>query len=79
MGYGTGPAMADVQDPSGSIVVADGAGLECWNDTHYDFGTAPVVVGRHNEGFTAVYGDGHVKWRKFGNTKPGEWTIQSGD
>jgi len=79
LGYGTGPAMAEVQDPAGSILVADGSGLECWNDTHYDFGSAPVVQSRHNDGFNAIYGDGHSKWRKARSTVPGEWSIQSGD
>jgi len=80
--FGTGPAMADVQDAAGSILIADGLGpngLECWSDIHFDYGTNPQVAGRHNEGFNAIYGDGHVKWRKFKSTKPGEWTIQSGD
>jgi hypothetical protein len=26
-----------------------------------------------------MYGDGRVKWRKWGTTKPGGWTIQEDD
>ena len=31
---------------------------------------------RHFEGFNALYGDGHVKFRKWGSTKASEWSIQ---
>jgi prepilin-type N-terminal cleavage/methylation domain-containing protein len=34
------------------------------------------VSNRHIEGFNAIYGDGHVKWRKYGTTRPEEWTVQ---
>lgn len=34
------------------------------------------VSNRHMEGFNAIYGDGHVKWRKYGTTRPQEWTVQ---
>lgn len=34
---------------------------------------------RHLEGFNALFGDGHVKFRKWGTTKPGEWSIQAND
>ncbi len=34
---------------------------------------------RHLDGFNALYGDGHVKWRQWGSTKIGEWSIQAGD
>lgn len=34
---------------------------------------------RHFAGFNALFGDGHVKWRKWGTTKPGEWSIQADD
>lgn len=35
------------------------------------------VSARHLEGFNALYGDGHVKWRKWGSTQPNEWSIQN--
>lgn len=34
---------------------------------------------RHFQGFNALYGDGHVKWRRYGSTKVGEWSIQAND
>jgi prepilin-type N-terminal cleavage/methylation domain-containing protein/prepilin-type processing-associated H-X9-DG protein len=34
------------------------------------------VPERHLEGFNVLWGDGHVKWRKFGSTTPQEWSIQ---
>jgi prepilin-type N-terminal cleavage/methylation domain-containing protein/prepilin-type processing-associated H-X9-DG protein len=35
------------------------------------------TASRHFEGFNALYGDGHVKWRKWGTTTADEWTVQS--
>lgn len=35
------------------------------------------VASRHFDGFNALYGDGHVKFRKWGSTKASEWSIQS--
>jgi prepilin-type N-terminal cleavage/methylation domain-containing protein/prepilin-type processing-associated H-X9-DG protein len=35
------------------------------------------VASRHFDGFNALYGDGHVKFRKWGSTTANEWTIQS--
>ncbi len=37
------------------------------------------VAARHFDGFNALYGDGHVKFRKWGSTSAGNWTIQSND
>jgi prepilin-type N-terminal cleavage/methylation domain-containing protein/prepilin-type processing-associated H-X9-DG protein len=34
---------------------------------------------RHFQGFNALYGDGHVKWRRYGSTKAGEWSVQPND
>jgi prepilin-type N-terminal cleavage/methylation domain-containing protein/prepilin-type processing-associated H-X9-DG protein len=39
--------------------------------------TASKVAGRHFSGFNALWGDGHVKWMKWGTTTPDMWTIQS--
>ena len=38
---------------------------------------ASKVASRHFDGFNALYGDGHVKWRKWGSTKGEDWTIQA--
>jgi prepilin-type N-terminal cleavage/methylation domain-containing protein/prepilin-type processing-associated H-X9-DG protein len=35
------------------------------------------VAARHFDGFNALYGDGHVKFRKWGSTTANEWSIQS--
>jgi prepilin-type processing-associated H-X9-DG protein len=35
------------------------------------------TAARHFDGFNALYGDGHVKWRKWGTTTADEWSIQS--
>ena len=34
------------------------------------------VANRHLEGFNALFGDGHVKFRRWGTTRPREWTVQ---
>ena len=38
--------------------------------------TASKIAFRHNKGFVALYGDGHAKWRRFGASKPCEWSVQ---
>ena len=43
---------------------------------HFNNSTASKVAPRHFEGFNALYGDGHVKFRKWGSTKPADWSIQ---
>ncbi len=39
--------------------------------------TTSKVANRHSEGFNALYGDGHVKWVKYGSTKASHWSIQA--
>jgi prepilin-type N-terminal cleavage/methylation domain-containing protein/prepilin-type processing-associated H-X9-DG protein len=39
--------------------------------------TASKVASRHFDGFNALYGDGHVKFRRWGSTRPSEWTVQA--
>ncbi|MFY9484609.1 MAG: DUF1559 domain-containing protein [Patescibacteria group bacterium] len=39
--------------------------------------TASKVANRHSEGFNAMYGDGHVKYIKYGTTKAANWSVQS--
>lgn len=39
--------------------------------------TASKVAGRHFDGFNALYGDGHVKFNRWGTTTPQMWSIQS--
>jgi prepilin-type N-terminal cleavage/methylation domain-containing protein/prepilin-type processing-associated H-X9-DG protein len=44
---------------------------------HLDTPTSSKVSGRHFDGFNVLFGDGHVKFRKYGSTTANEWTIQS--
>jgi prepilin-type N-terminal cleavage/methylation domain-containing protein/prepilin-type processing-associated H-X9-DG protein len=43
---------------------------------HYNTATASKVNNPHFNGFNALYGDGHAKWRKYGSTLANEWSIQ---
>jgi prepilin-type processing-associated H-X9-DG protein len=43
----------------------------------YGINAHTKVVGRHLDGFNILWGDGHVKWRNYGTTKPQEWSIQA--
>jgi prepilin-type N-terminal cleavage/methylation domain-containing protein/prepilin-type processing-associated H-X9-DG protein len=43
---------------------------------HFSNNTASKVAYRHNNGFIALYGDGHAKWLKWGSTKARDWSIQ---
>jgi len=84
-------AESQVEDPSGTIHIMDawttqpdqgnsirGIQQEIRTD-HYSNATASKVAYRHNNGFLALYGDGHARWIKWGSTKPGDWSIQAGD
>ncbi len=52
-------------------------GIQAENRTdHFKTDTASKVAYRHGGGFEALFGDGHAKYRKWGSTKPCEWTIQ---
>lgn len=31
---------------------------------------------RHNGGYVLLYGDGHAGWKKFGSSKPCDWSVQ---
>jgi len=44
---------------------------------HFSNSTASKVAFRHMGGFVASYGDGHVKWIKWGSSKPKDWSVQS--
>lgn len=50
-----------------------------WGTDHFPNAESSKVAYRHFDGFNAMYGDGHVKWRKYGTTTAGEWSIQAGD
>jgi len=38
--------------------------------------TFSKVANRHSEGFNALYGDGHVKFVKYGVTRAQDWSVQ---
>ena len=81
-------AASDVEDPTGTIFIFDNMALtqnenlmrsitnEVRTD-HFPTATASKVSARHFGGFYALYGDGHVKWLKWGSTKAEAWTIQN--
>ena len=83
---------ADIEDSAGTIHIFDSWVSVCGNGnsirgideelrtdryaTGATAGTASKVAGRHFDGFNAIYGDGHVKWKKWGATAPREYSIQ---
>ncbi|BCM91167.1 hypothetical protein IAD21_03031 [Abditibacteriota bacterium] len=79
---------AMLSDAAGTIHIVDGMttsnsgsamrGLqEEIRTDYYPNVTASKVGPRHFDGFNALFADGHVKFRKWGSTKPNEWSIQS--
>lgn len=44
---------------------------------HYPDDLPSKVASRHLDGFNALFGDGHVKFRKWGSTQANEWSIQA--
>ena len=94
VGNGTGVTTplneAVVEDPAGVIHMFDSM---CTNEnensisrinaeTMTDRSTlaqTTKVAARHFDGFNALYGDGHVKFRRWGSTTAGEWSIQADD
>ncbi len=85
--------VAEFQDVTGTIAAFDGfRSFELWRIEQTDAWTPIPFVGnspgasapytghvakRHNDGFNAIYCDGHAKWIK--DSQLGWWTVQSGD
>jgi prepilin-type processing-associated H-X9-DG protein len=68
---------AQISDPANAIWVMDSIGSEIWREDYVDYRNNPQqITNRHNEGFNAAFGDGHVKWIRFRNSKPCQWSIQ---
>lgn len=79
-----------VEDPAGSIHVFDSMATtqnensirsistEVQTD-RFAVQTNSKVAGRHFDGFNALFGDGHVKFRRWGSTTAGEWSVQAND
>jgi prepilin-type N-terminal cleavage/methylation domain-containing protein/prepilin-type processing-associated H-X9-DG protein len=80
---------AAVEQPASTIHIMDAWTTQCDQGNsirgiqaeirtdHYPDLTASKVANRHSGGFTAVYGDGHAKWSKWGSTKAADWSIQA--
>jgi len=79
-----GCADSAIEDHAGTIAIADG--MPIGNNAAIvvfriirdaDWGTAPKVMRRHNEGFNALFADAHVKFIR--QSTFGMWTRQAGD
>lgn len=79
---------AAIQDAAGTIHIFDamatsnnGNSIRAITDEkstdHFSDATNSKTAPRHFDGFNAMFGDGHVKWRKWGSTTANEWTIQA--
>ena len=79
-----------VEDPAGSIHIFDSMATSQNENSirsidsevktdRFTAQTNSKVAARHFDGFNALYGDGHVKFRRWGSTTAGEWSIQAGD
>lgn len=77
-----------VEDPAGTIHIFDSmATSENENSIRsintevktdrFTAATASKVAALHFDGFNVLYGDGHVKFRKWGSTKAAEWSVQA--
>jgi prepilin-type processing-associated H-X9-DG protein len=84
-----GLPLAQVEDAAGTLMVMDTgdgqtsdgrrtyANMDLWSENYTDYGPYPYVANRHQDGFNALFVDGHAKWQKHGSTKARMWTIQS--
>lgn len=87
--YYSGVRESQVEEPATTIHITDAWAGNCSGvytlayTSHYfqtDTNTSAIsssVAVRHLEGFNALFGDGHVKWRKHASTTPSEWSIQA--
>ena len=85
-----GLSEAKMEEPAGTIWLVEtgvqslpngttysGASMEIYEERQTDYAPYPVVSPRHMEGYNALFGDGHVKWMRYGSTKANMWTIQA--
>lgn len=80
---------AAVEEPATTIHIFDGWTTQCYygnsmrgiqqeiRTDHFPDASASKVAKRHFDGFNALFGDGHVKFRRWGSTTASEWSIQS--
>jgi prepilin-type N-terminal cleavage/methylation domain-containing protein/prepilin-type processing-associated H-X9-DG protein len=80
---GASVSESDVKDPANCIWVCDSSFIEIYDERWVDYANKTGrtrsdygVEGRHNKGFNALFGDGHVKWIKYGSSQPHQWSIQ---
>ena len=79
----TGVALAQVEDPAGTVFALDSKEIEYWSMDHSD--QYPTTQGngyhwtdeRHNETKNVLYYDGHVKANK--KLRLGEWSLVGND
>jgi prepilin-type N-terminal cleavage/methylation domain-containing protein len=88
-GTTSGIPEAMVEQPATTIHIMDAWTTQCYQGNsirgiqaeirtdHFNNNTASKVAYRHNNGFLALYGDGHAKWLKWGSTKAADWSIQA--
>ena len=69
---GTASATTDACTQGSSI---RGISTELRTD-HSPSSEASKVAPRHNQGFVALYGDGHAKWKRYGTSTPCDWSVQ---
>ncbi len=77
------PGESRVEDPANSFYLVESVpnNAEIFREIHVDYAppSGSLVASRHTDGFVAVYGDGHAKWTRLGNSRPCQWTIQADD
>ena len=79
-----------VEDPAGTIHIFDSMATSEFESSirsistevrtdRFPAATASKTAARHFDGFNAMYGDGHVKFVKYGSTRAGDWSVQAND
>ena len=78
--------MAQVPEPSSTIMVAESTGAEIFTNGTQDYHLTDIINPAstlckvqtvHNDGANFTFVDGHSKWLK--RTEPGQWTVSAGD
>ena len=78
---------AAIPDSAGTIHIVDSMASSNIGDSiraitseartdRFPYAEDSKVAYRHFYGFNALFGDGHVKWRRYFSTTANEWTIQ---
>lgn len=90
----SGARASAIQDPAGTIILADTDPADYYEinppyPTPWDIGgtqsgqwswpLTSLAEDRHNDGFNAFYGDGHVKWLPDADQGDSQWSLEAGD